>query len=159
MRRLVILLVVAGAAYLLWRTFVMRPFTVPEQVNYMAPALEPGTAAVLDRVSYLITPPHRGDIVAVAAPATRLGFEVLRIVAVPGETVEVQGGKLLIEGAAAAESYARGALPLAFPARRVPQGHYFVLADDRGAYYAGRKLGGGVVPRREIMGRVLPAGG
>lgn len=132
-------------------------FIVPAEVTYMSPALRPGTPVWLDRLGYHITAPHRGDIVAVSAPGAPLGFHILRIVALPGETVAAAQGKLLIDGAAAAGSYAHGLLPLAFGPKRVPREHYFVLADDREAY-AARDLRWGPVARREIIGRVLPTG-
>ncbi len=162
---LVLLLALAAVAFALARTFVAQRITVPESVTYMSPALQPGGRVWIDKLSYRISSPRRGDIAALVLPGEdnlteRLVF--LRIVALPGETVTGKGGRLLVGGAAAAGSYARGELPFSFGANRVPAGHYFVLADDRAAYPPGGQLEPvfwGTVPRRDIIGRVLPAGG
>jgi len=157
LRPILIVVLLAGAAVGVWRMFVVQRFIVPASVTYMSPALKPGERASLDRLSYHITGPHRGDIVAVAAPGTQLGFDILRVVAMPGEMVEVKAGVLMVDGAAVAESYARGALAMTLEPQRVPRGRYFVLADDRAAYSA-RNLRWGLVPGRDIIGRIVPAG-
>jgi len=157
LRPILILLLLAAAGLVLWRTVLVQPFTVPADVTYMSPALEPGVRAVLDRLAYRITAPRRGDIVAVAVSGAPRGFHILRIIALPGETVAAAQGKLLIDGATAAGSYAQGLLPLTLEPRRVPQAHYFVLADDRDVY-AARDVPWGPVARRDIIGRVSPAG-
>jgi signal peptidase I len=99
--------------------------------------------------------PRRSDIVATRAKG---GLAILRIVALPGETVEAREGNLWVNGAPLAESHARGELSLSFAPRRLAAGQYFVLADDREAY-ASPRVPWGAVARRDLIGRVLPAGG
>jgi signal peptidase I len=156
LRVVVVLLALAGALFIVGRMFVVQRIWVPEDVTYMSPALMPGAPAWVDKLSLRITSPRRGDIVAVAARSKPLGIDLLRVVALPGETVAAEDGKLLVDGAPVAESYARGELRGAFATRQVPRGHYLVLPDDRGAYGA-RSLARKPVSRQEIIGRILPA--
>jgi len=157
-RRLLLLAAFAAIVIAAWRVLAVKPFTVPQGAR-MSPALNAGQTAYLDRVSYLIIAPHRGDMAAVAAPANPLGFVIMRVVAVPGETVEVKDGALRIDGAAVAESYARGRLPprMSVGPVRVARGSYFVLPDDR-VYAAADSRPGPMVRRRDIVARVSPAG-
>ncbi|UCH36491.1 MAG: signal peptidase I [Armatimonadota bacterium] len=157
LRPLLILVVVVGAMALAARAFLVDRIIVPEDVTYMSPALSPGAPAWLDKLSYRISPPRRGDVVAIAAERARPGYVISRVVALPGESVAAQDGALVIDGDATAESYAHGELPPSFAAQRVSRAHYFVMPDDRSAASAG-EVHSGSVPRSDIIGRVLPAG-
>lgn len=152
-----VLVILIGAAYGLWRGFAVRRFTVPAGMTDMLPALRPGDRAALDRLSYRVTPPHRGDMVAVRVPESDLGFDIRRIVALPGETVEIKAGVLTVNGARTAESSAHGELEGDFGPQRMPQDSYLVLPDDRTGYSA--SAANSVVVRRDVLGRVIATGG
>jgi signal peptidase I len=155
-RRLLIFVLIIAAILALGWGFVARPIRVPGDARDMSPALRPGARVWLDKLSYHILPPHRGDIVAVASPSTGGGLRVARIVALPGDAVSARDGKLLIDGAAVAESYAHGSLPGSFEPIRVPQAHYFVLPDQRAhAPHNPRTV---LVSRGAIIGKVVPPG-
>jgi signal peptidase I len=156
LRWILILAIVGVTAYLLWRTFVVRQFRVPAAVTDMSPTLRPGDRAGLDKLTYYITPPHRGDIVAIRAPGAELGFDIRRIVALPGETVDIKGGVLTVNGARTADSYAHGKLRGDFGPQRLSEDKYFVLPDDREAYSS--STANPVVARDDVVGRVVPAG-
>ena len=114
--------------------------------------------------------PARGDVVVLTSPVD--GATLLkRVVALPGDTVEVRGGQLLLggravpvhdEGAATWESLgARAPHPLElgdgggpdFGPVVVPAGHYLVMGDHRGDSYDGRMFG--FVARDAIFGRAV----
>jgi len=152
-----ILVILIGAGYGLWRGFAVRRFTVPAGMTDMSPALRPGDRAALDRLGYRVTPPHRGDMVAVRGAESDLGFDIRRIVALPGETVEIKDGILTVNGARTAESSAHGELQGDLGPERVPRESYFVLPDDRTAYSPSAATS--IVARRDILGRVIPTGG
>jgi signal peptidase I len=50
---------------------------------------------------------------------------------VPGDTVVIRGGQVLVNGRALDESYIRDRPPYVAPRQVVPPGHYFVLGDNR----------------------------
>ena len=116
--------------------------------------------------------PARGDVVVFPSPADRVRL-VKRVVALPGETVEMIDNQLLINGQPAAygpagvggplmEQLGPSRHPVQFMRRRtgarrsfgpvtVPPGHYFVLGDNRDASADSRYFG--FVPRDSITGR------
>ena len=154
-RLLIFALVIAAIIALGWG-FVARPITVPADAQDMSPALRSGAWIWLDKLGYHIFAPHRGDIVAVAADSSGGGLRIGRIVALPGDTVSAKEGKLLIDGSPVAESYAQGSLAATFEPIRVPQGHYFVLPDNRAQ--APRNPRTALASKDAIIGKVLPPG-
>jgi signal peptidase I len=113
--------------------------------------------------------PSRGDVVVLTSPADA---EVLlkRVVAVPGDVVEVTAGRVFIDGAAAPVEQMDGGLVESLGGRThaigtaygggpdlertlVPEGKYLVLGDNRGNSRDGRSFGW--VDRNAILGRAL----
>ena len=154
-RRLFILVLIIIALAALGWGFVARLITVPADARDMSPALRPGERVWLDKLGYHIFAPHRGDIVAVALRSTG-GLRIGRVVALPGDAVSAKDGKLLIDGVAVAESYAHGSLRAVFEPIRVPQGHYFVLPDQRA--HTPHDPRTALVSKGDIIGKVVPPG-
>ena len=77
--------------------------------------------------------PAAGAVVVFFYPKERDKDFVKRIVAVAGETLEVRGASLLIDGKERIEPYARyeGTGQRDFGPHQVPDGHVFVLGDNR----------------------------
>ena len=112
--------------------------------------------------------PEQGDVVVLESPET--GIVLLkRVVACPGDTVQVMNGKLLLngvpvtataEGGAAVEKIGDGhQIRLDdgggpdFGPVKVPEGQYLVLGDNRGNSRDGRYFG--FVKREAILGRAI----
>lgn len=113
--------------------------------------------------------PARGDVVVLDSPEN--GDTLLkRVVAIPGDRVEVAGGRLIINGAAVAVDQVGGAmfehlgprahrLALTFGGGRdfgpttLGADQYLVLGDNRGESHDGRSFG--LVDRRAIFGRAI----
>lgn len=93
----------------------------------MAPTLTNGQYALFrQRIPY-----ERGDIVVFDYPREPSRQLVMRVVGLPGETVEVTGGRVLVDGVELAEPYVMEAARYAMPPQSVPKGHLFVLGDNR----------------------------
>jgi len=58
----------------------------------MEPNLYRGYRVMTEKVSYLLHPPSRGDVVIADRPGSEVAL-IKRVVALPGETVEVRGGR------------------------------------------------------------------
>lgn len=114
-------------------TFVFNLSTV--KGNSMRPTLEDGEWLFINKIGFLLGTPDRGDIVILKDPQGSLGFReflVKRIVALPGETVEARDGILYVNGREVVEPYTDS--PIAdgdFGPVTVPDGHYFVMGDNR----------------------------
>jgi signal peptidase I len=132
-------------------TFVAQAFRV--QGTSMEPLLEDGERIVVNKLVYRFRPIARGDVVVFWYPRDPSVSFIKRVVGLPGDTVEIRGGRLLVNGRAEAETY----LPAAFrdhddqPAAEVHKGYYFVLGDHRRSSNDSRAWG--EVPERYIYGR------
>ena len=92
----VILILIVGISY--------AQGTVSVTGSSMYPALQPGDRALSEPVSYLVREPARGDIVQFSTGAGNGRALVRRIVGLPGETVQIIGVKVYINGTVLDES-------------------------------------------------------
>ena len=95
--------------------------------------------------------PHRGDVVVVDLPGEK-ELLVKRVVALAGETVAVQDGRVFINGQLLEEPWATRRGGLDYPPTRVPSRHVFVLGDNRKESRDSRFFG--PVPVDQIGGRI-----
>jgi signal peptidase I len=78
-----------------------------------------------------IASPRRGEVVSFHPPhAAELVF-MKRVVAIAGDSVEIRQGVLYVNGKAVPESYAAPHAPISVRPVTVPEGHIFVLGDNR----------------------------
>ncbi|MDR1619253.1 MAG: signal peptidase I [Clostridiales bacterium] len=131
--------------------FVLAPTRV--NGSSMEPTLKEGDVLLIDKVSLFFRTPVRGSMVIFSHPVT--GDELIkRIVALPGETIEIDRGAVYINGRYLDESMYMPAAGVDFEAFEVPLGCVFVLGDDRAQSLDSRDAGIGSVPIDEIDGRV-----
>jgi signal peptidase I len=175
---LVMIVAVALGLALLIQAFLVKPFRIPSES--MVPTLEIGQRVLVDRVSYRFGDPDRGDIVVFKPPAgadsESCGVErasdqpcpretpersdtnfIKRVVGVPGDRLKVIEGSVYINGKRQDESFARldpecGTcnLPRAIT---IPDDHYFMMGDNRGASEDSRVWG--PVPKKWIIGKAF----
>jgi signal peptidase I len=105
---------------------LLRRFEIEEAS--MAPALEPGDWIVAKRRT---GDPERGDVVVFRDPAETGLNLVKRVVGLGGETVGIASGRVTIDGALLADGWANG-LTTPDGTWNVPDGHVWVLGDNRG---------------------------
>lgn len=117
----------------------------------MEPALRDGDRLVVDRVTYNIADVGRGDVVVLRYPRNPEVDFVKRVVALPGDQVALRAGVLFVNGAPA-DDYGCIRDRACMPARRVPDGEFFVLGDNRPVSCDSREFG--LVAEHLIKGRV-----
>ncbi len=97
----------------------------------------------------------RGDTVVFWFPGDPTKSYIKRVIGMPGDRVEVDDGKVIVNGHALVETY----VPPEFrdqssmPSRMIPDGEYFVLGDHRSSSNDSRAWG--MVPRRYIYGKAV----
>ncbi|TLM87873.1 MAG: signal peptidase I [Actinobacteria bacterium] len=120
----------------------------------MAPGILSGDRLLITKGYHT---PRRGDIVVFKAPTDQGGTEdiVKRVVAVPGDTVEVRGDVAFINGAEESgyRLYRSQNDPTYVPPTKLAAGTVFVLGDNRPISYDSRMMG--PVPTDEILGRAV----
>ncbi|GAB6933511.1 signal peptidase I [Calditerricola satsumensis] len=151
-------LAIALAVALGIRWFLFAPFVVDG--SSMLPNLHDRDRLIVNKLAYRIGEPKRGDVVVVYIPSEDRDF-IKRVIAVGGETVEMKNDVLYINGKpveepylkrAKEEAHARGELyTLDFGPVTVPEGHVFVLGDNRGNSKDSRLLG--PLPLEHVVGR------
>lgn len=102
----------------------LKPMQIADQA--MAPTLFRGTLVVARPAP---AQPARGDLVAYS-PREGAVFPG-RVVGLPGESVSIQAGRLLLNGRAADEPYVREAMTYELDALVLAGEEYFILGDNR----------------------------
>lgn len=117
----------------------------------MEPNLEPQQRLIVDKLSYRLHPPQRNDIVVIDLPYME-ELLVKRIVALPGEVVEIREGIIYVNGNAVAEPFPHDTSAFDMDAVTLGPLSYFVLGDNRSNSNDSRAFG--PVVREQILGRV-----
>jgi len=83
------------------------------------------------RFSYLYTSPNRGDVVIFKYPDDENIDYIKRVIGLPGDIVQIKSGVLYINGDVYNEDYLKEPMVGDFGPFSVPEGHYFMLGDNR----------------------------
>ena len=75
--------------------------------------------------------PQYGDIIVFRYPGHPDRDFIKRVIAVPGDEVEIDRGHVYVNGTALHEDYIEAMPSYSVPAQIVPEGSYFVLGDNR----------------------------
>lgn len=138
------------------RTFVAEARYIPS--GSMLPTLQINDRLIIDKLTYEFRDPQRGDIV-VFSPTDELKRQnfkdafIKRVIGLPGDTVEVKDGQVLISGRSIPEKYIQDRPTYQFGPVKVPPDQYLVLGDNRNNSYDSHYWG--FVPRKNIIGRAV----
>ncbi len=116
----------------------------------MEPNLHDSEYVLIDKVSYRLHAPERGDIIVFERQGNERDY-IKRIIGLPGDTVQISGGRVLVNGIALDEPYLNQATHTDIPAWQVEEGRYFVMGDNRNNSSDSRAFGS--IPLKDIVGR------
>lgn len=157
-----IVVVVAVAAALLLRLFVVQTFYIPS--GSMTPTLKVGDRILVFKLAYDFHSIQRGNIIVFNAPSkvaascdTTDKVLVKRVIGLPDETISDRGGVVYIDGRPLHETYLPKHDPSTYTAPfgpvHIPPNHYFVMGDNRTQSCDSRYWG--TVKRSDIIGQVV----
>lgn len=157
-----IVLIAAVLLALLVRAFLIQAFWIPSAS--MESTLQKSDRVLVNKLSYQVggvDPESRGDVVVIhrteaeiaAAPDEPKDI-IKRIIAFPGETIEVKDNTVLIDGQELFEPYLdEGTVTKDFEPQVVPEGHVFIMGDNRDNSSDSRAIGPVEIDR--VVGRAF----
>ncbi|NMO98089.1 signal peptidase I [Paenibacillus lemnae] len=123
----------------------------------MEPTLTASERLFINKIGYRFSDPQRGDVIVLKDPSDgpdKKEFLVKRVVGVPGDTVEVKGHILYVNGEAQEEKYTD--VPIEDPDMEpvtLEKNHYFVMGDNRHFQKSKDSRRFGSVNKSDIVGK------
>ncbi|MFF2908528.1 MULTISPECIES: signal peptidase I [Bacillales] len=155
---------IALVLVILIRWLLFKPFIVDGPS--MRPNFHTGERVIVNEILYDIRSPQRGEVIVFHVPSEGRDF-IKRVIGVAGDTVKVEGDVVTVNGKPVNETYIQGAIDDAhknntlynnknfpnedFTDGTVPEGHVFVMGDNRSDSTDSRMIG--YVPLGDIVGR------
>lgn len=142
-------------------------FWVPEHViqrtvvngESMENTLHTGESLLVEKVSYHFSDPERYDIIVFYPEGRDVEeYYVKRIYGLPGETVQIQGDQILVNGEVIEDDYAKNGIDdpgIAEEPLTLAEDEYFVLGDNRMVSLDSRDSGLGPIKKENIAGHVI----
>ena len=151
-------IIVAVALAFCIRTFLVEPYMV--EGSSMYPTLKNHERLIVDKLSYFVTNPKRGEIVVFRFPKDESRDFIKRVIAVGGDTIEMKDGQVFVNGQVLKEDYIykndpKGKNISSYRKTIVPEGTIFVLGDNRNNSEDSRFADVGFVPHKLVKGRAL----
>ena len=137
------------------RAYWVESFVLP--TNGMKDTLVAGDRFMVDKLFFKADDVARSSVVIFHPPQAKQQIYVQRVIAVGGDTVEIKDDQVFLNGELLAESYAKfiGTVPPLeniqnYPSSVVPDGHVFLLGDNRWRSNDSRLTG--MVPSEDLIG-------
>ncbi len=170
------LLLAALAVAVIIKTFLVQPFYIPSRS--MVPTLLVNDRVMVSKMSHWLGEPQPGDIIVFVDPSARpveesaaetvvrsileaLGIRgdgpddlIKRVIAVEGQTVEIKGNQVLVDGVAIDEPYLpEGVYMSDMEARPLAEGELWMMGDNRNESSDSRVFG--PISEESVVGEAL----
>ena len=121
------------------------------QGHSMLPTLQEGEYLIINKLSYFLDEPQRGDIVVLHFPRDRSREYIKRVIGLPGDQIEIGGDQVKVNGVPLQEPYLNGEPSYRSASWTVPEGQYFVMGDNRNNSSDSRTWS--FLPAKDIVGK------
>lgn len=146
-------IVVAVVLAFLIRHFIVELYVVDGPS--MRPTLESQERLVVNKFIYKFRAPERGEILVFSYPRDPSRDFIKRVIAVPGDSIEIKEGKVFRNQQLLTEDYILEKTLSDYPLSTVPEGHIFVMGDNRNNSEDSRFADVGFVPYELIKGKAV----
>ncbi|MBP2635475.1 MAG: spsB [Firmicutes bacterium] len=121
----------------------------------MRPTLVNGERLVVNKFIYRFKTPERGEVLVFRYPRDPSRDFIKRVIAVAGDTVEIKDGRVFLNGQLLNEPYILERIKGSYPIATVPEGHIYVMGDNRNNSEDSRFKDVGFVPLELIKGKAV----
>lgn len=124
----------------------------------MQPTYYDGDVLLVNKLGYRLDDPKRYDNVLLKMEnGTTLHYSVKRVIGLPGETVQISDGQILIDGTALDFSFEEEILSAGLAAYEVELGEdeYFVMGDNCNNSEDSRVANIGNIDRSQFVGKII----
>ncbi len=147
---------IAGAIVIPFRMYIAQPFIV--NGASMLPTFENGQYLIVDQLSYHFEKPTRGAVIIFRYPLNQDLYFIKRVIGLPGETVSINGGGVVIKNKANPNGILLNEQYIKYPKEdyltfTLSATEYFVMGDNRDGSSDSRIWG--PVDENLIIGRPL----
>ena len=149
-KRTLIRVVILVAVFCVAFGFVLLPIRITG--ISMLPTYPNGSLNLVNRLAYFRHEPQRGDVVSIRLTGPHVLF-MKRIIALPGETVAFENGRVFINGKILAEPYEKFSCDWTRPPVTLAADEYFFVGDNRSMPQEDHTFG--IQKRNRIVGKVL----
>lgn len=149
----IITILIALVLVVIIRMFILDSRIVP--TTSMVPTIKPGDRLFVEKITHRFKGLERGEVI-VFKPPTQSGLKddlIKRLIALPGDTVEIKDGKLYLNGEVQTENYLAEPLKYSMQKFTVPENRLFMLGDNRNRSYDSHEWG--FVDIQSVKGKAL----
>ena len=118
----------------------------------MEPSLHTGEFVIVNRLAYRFGEPELGDVVVFHYPGDPEQEYIKRVIGLPGDSIRIMSGVVSVNGTSLNEPYI-AARPRYNGTWTVPEGHLFVLGDNRNNSSDSHNFG--PIPEENVIGEAF----
>jgi signal peptidase I len=135
----ILIIVLALLFSFLIRTYIIQPYRV--DMTSMVSTLYPNDLVLVDKLSYRLHQPSRGDVIVFQPPLDTKDKYIKRIIGLPGETIEIKNNTVYINEKPLNEPYINSPMLGDMQLTEIPDGYIFVMGDNRSVSLDSRSFG------------------
>lgn len=120
---------ITAALFFLITHFTVQGFAISG--TCMEPNLKTGERVLGNKLAYVASGPVRGDVIVFRYPVDPSRTYIKRVIGLPGETIEVREGRVLINGHRIFEPYLLKTAHGDYGPEKIKDGRLFVMGDYR----------------------------
>lgn len=141
-------LIITGCIVIVVTFFFIKPFQVSGES--MDTTFHDGQRVLVNKLAYKEKLPEKGDVIVFKKDGQ---FLIKRVIALPGDTVEIQASKTIVNGKEISEPYITKWEDYTMAEQTVPGDMIYVMGDNRDESFDSRAFG--PVSMKQVTGRVM----